>query len=457
MIQRWTESLVVRLTLLFSITALVVLCILGMAIINSIDQHFIHQDNEILEHQLENVRKEIISLRLNQEPSTQLTEIINRHEVAAIVYNPDGVWIARAGAILPNIDVLNSAINFPLQWANSSGIYRGLRGSFQSNHPGLPDGNIIVAMEISSHEVFLNSFQQILWIIIGIAIFFMGIIGWAAARIVLLPLRHLITGATGVSADKLNLRLPVESMPLELKELAKALNDMLERLDTSFTRLTDLSSDLAHELRTPLSNMKTQTQVALSQSRTAEEYRDILHSNVEELDRLSNMVNGMLFLAKAENGLKIPHPELIDLEAELRNLFDFYEVLADERNIKLKLEGRGTLVGDKLMLRRALSNLLTNAIVYSFPSSNVSVILEQINTKISIIISSHGETIAQEHLPRLFDRFYRIDSARQRSNEGVGLGLAITRSIIKIHGGTITAHSEEGTTRFIVMLPNTKR
>jgi two-component system heavy metal sensor histidine kinase CusS len=179
-----------------------------------------------------------------------------------------------------------------------------------------------------------------------------------------------------------------------------------------------------------------------------------LQSNIEELDQLSRMINDILLLAKAENGLALLNKELIALDRELNTLFEFYEALAAERGISFTLTGQAALIGDKLLLRRALGNLLANAITHSAINTTVRVTLEHVSPKqIRITVSSRGETIAPEHLPRLFDRFYRMDSARRRSSDGVGLGLAITRSIVQAHGGIIAAGSEQGCTEFHVTLP----
>ncbi|MDR3073421.1 MAG: HAMP domain-containing protein, partial [Deltaproteobacteria bacterium] len=297
MIRRWKQSLLVRLTLLFSLTAFVVLCILGMAITRSIDRHFLHLDQGILQHQLNTLRNVFGSLRADQDPRRQLADIISRHGASALILERDGaLWSVNAGDALPDRAALDGPEDFPLHWENSAGRYRGLRGVFRTNHPDLPEGVLIVALETSVHTIFLTDFHRTMWLIIGLAALFIGFLGWAAARTVLLPLRNLITDASGVSAGNLDMRLPVATLPFEMQELAQRLNAMLERLERAFTRLTDFSSDLAHELRTPLSAMKIQTQVALSRNRAPDEYRDILQSNAEELDRLARIVNDMLFL-----------------------------------------------------------------------------------------------------------------------------------------------------------------
>lgn len=168
-----------------------------------------------------------------------------------------------------------------------------------------------------------------------------------------------------ITAQRLDERMPTQEFPVEMADLATTLNEMLRRLKEEFDRLSEFSSDLAHELRTPINNLMTQTQVTLSQARSSEEYQDILASNAEEYQRLARMVADMLFLAKADHGLILPSTERIAVHDEAQALFDFYEALAEEKRVRLQLIGTAEITGDRLMLRRALSNLLSNAVRYT--------------------------------------------------------------------------------------------
>jgi two-component system heavy metal sensor histidine kinase CusS len=318
-----------------------------------------------------------------------------------------------------------------------------------------PPYKVALALDIAHHLEFLSAFRRSLWLAVVACILLTALLGWIAARRGLVPVRDMARVAHGISASRLAHRLPLDAVPAELTQLASAFNDMLGRLEDSFRRLSDFSSDIAHELRTPINNLMMQTQVALSKARSAEEYSEVLYSNLEEYDRLARMIADMLFLAKADNGLIVPRIEAIDLADEVRQLFDFYEALAEELGVRPELAGAGYLRGDRLMLRRALANLLSNALHHTPRGGTILVRIEELQPtgKISLSVENPGETIPAAHLPRLFDRFYRADASRQRSQEGAGLGLAITKSIVEAHGGEIAVRSAEGITRFEAIFP----
>jgi two-component system heavy metal sensor histidine kinase CusS len=248
--------------------------------------------------------------------------------------------------------------------------------------------------------------------------------------------------------------MPVQAVPAEMADLAQTLNQMLERLQDDFRRLSEFASDLAHELRTPISNMLTQTQVTLSTPRENAAYRDILASNAEELQRLARMVADMLFLAKTERGVDLPHKERFMAADESQALLDFYEAVADDKGISLTAQGNGSIEGDRLMFRRALSNLLSNALRHTPAGGNVRIIVIALPNGTEVSVENTGEDIDPEVLPRLFDRFYRADPARAHpTSDGAGLGLAITKAIVEAHGGRASVKSAQGVTCFSLVFP----
>ena len=312
---------------------------------------------------------------------------------------------------------------------------------------------ITAAYDTGFHDEFIGQLKQWLMWLNGGLIFLSVLLGWLATRIGLRPLNEINRLASAITVNNLSERLPARHLPSELMPTVAEFNNMLERLEGSFRRLSEFSSDIAHELRTPVSNLMMQTQVALSRERDAASYREVLFSNLEELGRLARMSSDMLFLAKSENGLLALENEIFSAKAELEELIEFFEPLAAENGKTLTLEGEASMKGDRLMLRRALSNLITNAIKYSSDGAAILIRAEQQIGMAFVHISNRTEAITQENLGRLFDRFYRGDSSRQHNTDGAGLGLSITRAVVLAHNGTLQVFLDDDIVTFTVKIP----
>jgi two-component system heavy metal sensor histidine kinase CusS len=345
-------------------------------------------------------------------------------------------------------------------WTVGNQTLRGLRATIRppSAWTGQAAGGsaleLLIALDTAHHTHFMQSLRQTLALYLMAAILISGLLGWWAARRGLEPLRVMKERAMAVTAQNLDQRMPVETVSVEFANLAQGLNNMLGRLQADFARLQEFSSDLAHELRTPINNLLTQTQVSLAQKRDVNVYQDILASNAEELQRLARMVSDMLFLAKTEHGIELPHRETVSLRDEVLDLFDFYEALAEEKLIRLNTDGDAHIVCDRLMIRRAISNLLSNAIRYSPPNAPVRVSVSQGNGQVQLCVHNAGPAIPAADLPRLFDRFYRTEKSRSHpDSEGTGLGLSITRAIMEAHGGSASVASNDQATTFCLSFP----
>ena len=456
-----TKSITRQLTLWFILASSAVLLALGLVIASSVEQHFEEQDLHVLTGKMELTRhalEQLTSARDLAGLTQQLDNaLVGHHGLDVVVFGPQQqVLFATPNASMPQPLASDSARRHPLRpitWTLGEQNYRGIAAELPT---GLADHSqviVAVSIDIAHHQAFMRSFLQTLWLFVVGAAVLTGVMGWAVARRGLAPLRAMREQAQVVTAQQLNHRLPVASVPLELAELAQSLNEMLARLEEAFHRLSDFSSDIAHELRTPVSNLMTETQVALSRPRSADDYRRILESNAEECEHMARMISDMLLLAKAENGLFIPHRQALDLAVEVRVLFDYYEAVAEEKGLQLTLEGAGEVSADRLMLRRALGNLLSNAVRHASANSTLRVGISTQPEAVSIELQNRGDPIAPDNLARLFDRFFRVDPSRQRASEGTGLGLAITKSIITAHGGSITADSVDGVTTFTLRLP----
>ncbi len=457
------KSITVRLTLLFASASTVVLLLLGFLIGRSVEQHFEEQDMEVLSGKLELVRhalEKVHSKRdLDSLPQQMEDSLVGHHALEVLVVAPDGrTLFATSGADFPHALLDQQILGVPARptvWKSKQGQpFRGLVARTRTGIDGAPPAVVALATDISHHEHFMSSFRMTLWSVVILAAILTGFLGWIAVRRGLAPLQAIKREAAGITAHRLDSRLPTDSIPTELADLAETLNEMLARLEGSFRRLSDFSSDLAHELRTPVSNLLTQTQVTLSKARTSDEYRDVLASNVEEFERLSRMIADMLFLAKSENDLIIPNREPVDLALEVEGLLEYYGVLAEEKHIELGRSGNGVVWGDRLMLRRAISNLLSNAVRHTPHGGSVTVRIDDSDQRVAkLVVENTGDTIPAEHMERLFDRFYRVDASRQYLGEGAGLGLAITRSIARAHDGEILGRSDNGITEFELIVP----
>ena len=463
MIYHPARSITAATALQFTLLAAVVLLAMGLVIRASVNHHFSEQDRAVITGKLELIRHVLQKANSSGDLPMirqQLADALVGHpDLLVRISDPDGENLIEKGDALVPDSVLLSSQNadeqtHETQWAKNGVQYRAMVTKIVlSATPQF--WTVVVAVDTHHHAEFLGEFERELAMTGICGLLLIASLGWLASRRGLRPVQDMAHVAEGISAQRLNERLDVKAAAIELQPLASAFNEMLDRLGDSFNRLSDFSSDLAHELRTPINNLLTQTQVSVTRLRTAEEYREVLYSNLEEFERLARMIEDMLFLAKADNGLMIPHREFVDLKQQVSGVFEFYDALAAEKSVTLGMRGEASVYGDPLMLRRAISNLVSNAVRHAYAGTVVSVQLQKGAQDVSLSIENEGDTIAPEHLVRLFDRFFRVDTSRLRSEEGVGLGLAITRSIALAHNGNVTATSAAGKTRFLLTLPVT--
>lgn len=452
-----TFSLTARISLFFAGVVIAVLLATGLILTRAADMHFRQADREELEGKLDLIGH---LLARAAHPSAfddlprQLDDALVGHPGLAVAVRDAGgnTWFATSGADFPHALFQAPAADTLEQWSQGDRSYRGLSRGMRAGTGELH--TVAVALDMHEHESFMNEFRRMLAWAMALAAFVTAALGWIATRRGLHPLRRIADTAAGVSAERLGARLPATDVPAELEALVAGFNAMLSRLDDSFRRLSEFSSDIAHELRTPIGNLLTQTQVALTREREPEVYRDVLHSNLEEYERLSRMVDDMLFLAKADNRLLVPKREDVDLAEEVGRLLEFHEAQASDRGVRLEQQGAARVVGDRLMLQRAVSNLLSNAIRHTPSGGAVRVIVRPEADAVVITVDNPGPAIPPEHLPHLFERFYRADPARREGGEkNHGLGLAITRSIVEAHGGSVRAASANGWTSFELRIP----
>jgi two-component system heavy metal sensor histidine kinase CusS len=245
-----------------------------------------------------------------------------------------------------------------------------------------------------------------------------------------------------VGPKQLHERVTAVGWPRELQPLAVAFDDMLERLETSFARLSQFSADLAHELRTPIANIRGEAEVALTRSRSLEEYRAVIESTVAECQHLTHIVDNLLFLARSEAAEGHLQRTAFDGRAAVEKIAAFYEPVAEEQKLTIGCKGEAKFVADEMLFGRAISNLLENALRHTRAGGMILISIANRGGQSEISVKDTGSGIAAEHLPRVFDRFYRADASR--SSEGLGLGLALVKSITDLHGGSATIESQLG-------------
>ena len=455
------HSLTARLATLFAVLAASLLVLAAMLFGRMLDAHFQELDMHELQGKVSLIRntlQDVAATGGRPERVEALERSFVGHESVGVllrdvegrvlyIIHPEHFTAAQRAGERISVGLTD--------WTVDERPHRGLEASITLPSLGSKEQTIeaLVALDLSHHVHFLASVRNATWAGVVVAALAAALFGWFAAHRGLAPLRQVTETARKLSAGQLAERLAIDDAPLEVRDHIEAFNGMLARLEAAFQRLADYSADIAHELRTPISNLMTQTQVALSRPRTTDEYQDILASNLEEYERIARMVSDMLFLAKAEGNTLAHAGESIDLAHETDALIDFYEALADERQVRIIRRGQASVHGDRLMLRRALSNLISNALRHTPAGGEITIAIDADAIAMRIAVSNVGDPIDADQLERIFDRFHRGSTQRARHGEGAGLGLAITRSIVRAHGGEISAHSAEGVTRFAITLP----
>jgi two-component system heavy metal sensor histidine kinase CusS len=450
-------SLTWRLAALFACANAILVALLGVAIHVASDRHFVEQDTHDLHGRAMLVSNRFEALGVDQDLSSLDELLVGHHALAARIVDANGtVRFARDPEVLEAMPAPPAGGGIAT-FSRAGDAWRGIEMPLPVPATGkAPVATLRLALNIDHHADFLSMLTRAL-LAAGVAVALLGIgIGWFAARRGLAPLAAIAQRTAAISASRLAERLDIGTLPAEIRPLAVELNAMLARLDDAFRRLADFSADIAHELRTPVSNLMTETEVALSKERDAAAYRATLESNVEEFARLARMVNDMLFLAKADHGLVVPRRERISLGAEADALIEFNEALAADRGIRLVRSGDAEIDGDRLMIRRAISNLLSNALRHAPVGTTVSIDIGTDDASVRLDVANVGEAIPPEVLSRLFDRFYRADPARHAGGEGAGLGLAIVRSIVTAHGGKVSVAREDGHNRFRIAFPKVR-
>lgn len=330
--------------------------------------------------------------------------------------------------------------------ATNGRFYRGTAARAACGSRFGRDCVIQVAVERTHETALVAAFRRRLFWVLGIGLVGCGVAGYAVARRGIHPVKEITRTARHIGSATLHERLRTTGLPAELSALAETFNAMLDRIEASFGRLSRFSADIAHELRTPVNNLRGEAEVALSRARTPEDYREVLGSCLEECARLSAMIDALLFLARAESAETFINRGVIDAGAELARVQEFYDAAAAEVGITMRVDAEGDLRAhlDRTLFQRAVGNLVANALSHTPSGGLVTLSARRDDAALRVEVRDSGAGIAASDLPHVFDRFYRADPSRSSQTGGVGLGLAIVRSIALLHGGSAEITSEVG-------------
>jgi two-component system heavy metal sensor histidine kinase CusS len=316
---------------------------------------------------------------------------------------------------------------------------------------------IQIAIDVSQQEEFLQRYRLWFFCILLGTFVALPLIGYQIARRGIRPVEDMAATAQRISSTNLRERILPDGYPFELASLAGTFNQMLDRLEDSFERISRFSADIAHDLRTPVNNIRGEAEVGLARARTITEYREVLESCLEEAVRLSEIIGDLLFLARAESPLAHVRRESVNLIDLLDGMREYYEASAAEAGVSLTTGTNRTPVIaqlDRTLLQRAVSNLVSNAVAHTPPGGSVVLAAGREDSVVHIEVSDTGVGIPAEALPKVFDRFFRLDSSRSQASGGTGLGLAIVQSIMLLHGGKVEIASQLGQgTRVTLHMP----
>jgi heavy metal sensor kinase len=335
-------------------------------------------------------------------------------------------------------------------------FYRRDRGPFREVIVrGPADSQVLVGRQIGRER---NELRRLFWWLTGTGLSVLGLgllWSWYFSRRILVPIEQMTGTAERISASNLAERIDESGIKSELGRLAQVLNRMFGRLQASFERQVRFTADASHELRTPTAVVLAQSELALSKPRSPEEYQEALAACYRAAKRMEALVDGLLTLARVDAGQLEIHAEPVDLRAVIESSVALLKPLADQKQVELKCDLQTAQVaGDAERLCQVVANLVNNAIRYNHEGGEVRVSLAADDRNAVLNVADAGSGIAEGDLPRIFERFYRVDRARTGDRGGIGLGLAICQEIIRSHGGTIdvTSMHGEGTT-FTVRLP----
>jgi heavy metal sensor kinase len=318
---------------------------------------------------------------------------------------------------------------------------------------------VAIGVSLATNNKTLTNFTWLCVAVMPLIVVIAMATGWVIAGRALLPVMAIARAAQRISGSNLSLRIPERKAADELEYLVETFNDMISRLEQSFIQVRQFSTDVSHELRTPITIVRGQLEVALFTAQTAEQYRDAIVVALGDVERLSQIVRALLLLSQAETGQVVLQLQPLDLCETARNITEQFEIPAEGAGVEIAFHAKpGNCTGDfdRVQIERMLSNLISNAVKFTPAGGEVRVSVGRVGHLGEVVVQDTGQGIAAEHLPHIFDRFYRVRGMEEQASpeKGLGLGLSFVNWIVRAHGGTIEVKSELGKgTTFIVRLP----
>ncbi|MDB6142705.1 MAG: heavy metal sensor histidine kinase [Pseudomonas sp.] len=456
------QSLTLRATLAFALVAMFTVAGAGLYLYESMKQTVMLRSDHAVLARLDHFRKLLrYDLTLEKlESSPQVFEnMLDSEDDIFIIREPGKAPVISVNPLrapLPELPVVSQDRALSDSDLRSGMSLEGvpLRAASVQAMSGGTEVQLQAAHVMTKEMAMLASFRQRIYAAVTLAFVITALLGYVLLRRGLRPLRRMAAHAADITPARLDSRLDSHDTPLELHQLSEAFNAMLDRLADGYQRLMQFSADLAHEIRTPVGSLMGHCQVALRQTRTVDEYQALLASNLEELERISRLVESILFLARADEAQAVLERQPLQLEDELQRVAGYFEGLAEERELSIHTTGDGILQADPILLRRALSNLVANAIRYADEGSEILVRVDRRDSEWLIQVENQGPALAAATLTRLFDRFYRGDASRHQSSDSNGLGLAIVAAIMHLHGGRVEVPQPSvGRIRFALGFP----
>ena len=456
-------SLTTRLAALFALLSFVLLAGLGVSLYSRLETQLTLRDDAALVTRVDQLRTllqdaDTVSL-IHDKPNLFASMLGNREALLVLRFAGEQPLIEINPGDRPIPDVMPLAPDAALSLGtvhrsvDRDGIpFIAMAATARTSDPA-HNLEIIAGRAMTERTHMLNSYRNQIFLLASAGALLAALAAFALVRHGLGPLRSLARQTDSIGVANLAARLDGKGAPRELAALIAAFNAMLERLATGFAQLGQVSADMAHDLRTPIGNLLGQTEVALGQPRSADYYESLLASNFEELQRLSRMTDNMLFLARSDHAESAIERAALDIGDEFQRMADYFEGVAEERGMRIVTEGGGGVWADPMLLRRALANLLANAVRYADPETEIVLSARPAVGGVELAVDNQGPTIAEHHLARLFDRFYRADASRRGSSDASGLGLSIVRTIMALHRGHARAASADGRTRFVLFFP----